>query len=71
MKRLAITAGIALLTEIATSWWTWVRAPTDTLRVRYDSFYAYEGERIVFWLIVISVLYALWLLSRKIRFFEK
>ena len=65
-----MTAGIALLTEVATSWWTWVRAPTDTLRVRYDSFYAYEGERLVFWLIVISTLCALLLLSRKIRFSE-
>jgi hypothetical protein len=68
MKKFAIAAGIALLTELATSWWTWVRAPTDTLRVWYDSFYAYEGERIVTWLIVISALYAFWLLSRKIRF---
>lgn len=65
-----MTAGIALLTEVATSWWTWVRAPSDTLRVRYDSFYAYEGERLFFWLIVISALGALWLLSRKIRFSE-
>ena len=70
MKRFGITAGIALVAELATSWWTWVRAPTDSLRVEYDSFYAYEGQRLVFWLVVISVLCALWLLSRKIRFSE-
>lgn len=70
MKRFGTAAGIALVTKLATSWWTWVRAPTDSLRVEYDSFYAYEAERLVFWLIAISALGALWLLCRKIRFSE-
>jgi hypothetical protein len=67
MKISVIGMGIALAAELISSWWTWVRAPTDTLRVRYDSFFAYEGERFLSWLVVVVFLNALWLLSRRAR----
>lgn len=65
MKKIATIAGVTLLTELATSLWTWVRAPTDTLRVEYDSFFAYERQRLIVWLIVMAVITVMWLVSRK------
>jgi len=47
---------IALLSEITSSGWTWIRAPSDTLRVGYEgSFVAYETERLIPWLITLGV----------------
>jgi len=65
MTKIATIAGVTLLTELATSWWMWVRAPTDTLRVQYDSFFAYERQRLLVWLIVMIVITLIWLVSRK------
>ena len=57
MKRgLAALFVVALIAEISTSWWIWVRAPTDTLRAWYEgSFISYELERLVPWLIIFIV----------------
>jgi hypothetical protein len=65
MKKLVIGAAIAFGAEVLTSWWRWVRAPTDTLRVQYESFFAYEAERLVPWMIMVVVLNVSWLLVIK------
>jgi|GEM_PF-4011284 len=47
---LILCAGFA--GEIATSWWQFMRAPTDGLRPLFDmSFISYEADRIAAWLI--------------------
>ena len=47
---LILVAGFA--GEIATSWWQFMRAPTDGLRPLFDmSFVSYEADRIAAWLI--------------------
>ena len=66
MKKIVTIAGVTLLTELATSWWTWVRAPTDSLRVVYDeSFLMYERPRLLIWLIIMIVITLIWLVARK------
>ena len=66
MKKIVTIAAVTLLTELATSWWTWIRAPTDSLRVVYDeSFFLYERQRLLVWLIVMIVITLIWLVSRK------
>jgi len=41
---------VALVSELVSSVWTWIRAPSDTLHVGYDgSFLAYEIERLIPW----------------------
>ena len=65
MKNLVIGAAIAFGAEVLTSWWTWVRAPTDTLRVQYESFFAYEAERLLPWVIMALVLNGSWFLVRR------
>jgi hypothetical protein len=43
---------VALVSEVASSIWTWIRAPSDTLQVGYEgSFLAYEFERLIPWAI--------------------
>lgn len=66
MKKIVTIAAVTLLTELAASWWMWMRAPTDTLRVRYDeSFFLYERPRLLVWLIIMIVITLIWLVSRK------
>jgi hypothetical protein len=66
MKRYFAVLAIALVAEIGTSWWRWVRAPTDTLRAWYGgSFLAYEMERLIPWLVMVAMLLILWLLIEK------
>ena len=48
---------VALLSEVTSSGWTWIRAPSDTLHVGYEgSFVAYEIERLVPWSIAFIAL---------------
>jgi hypothetical protein len=48
---------IALVAEVAASWWTWERAPSDSLRTLYQgSFGAYEAERLIPWLVGFTLL---------------
>jgi hypothetical protein len=43
---------VALVSEVASSIWTWIRAPSDTFQVGYEgSFLAYEFERLIPWAI--------------------
>jgi hypothetical protein len=67
MKRKVIAAFlIALVAEVAASWWMWLGAPTDGLRPLYEmSFLKFEAERIFTWSIVFGVLGLAWLLVEK------
>jgi hypothetical protein len=57
LKTLGCYFLIALVAEFAASWWTWLGAPTDSLRALYeDSFAAYESERIIPWLVGFTLL---------------
>jgi len=48
---------IALVAEVISFRWTWESAPTDSLRVIYEgSFWAYEAEGIIPWLICFTLL---------------
>jgi ABC-type branched-subunit amino acid transport system permease subunit len=67
MTKIATIAAVTLLTELAASWWMWVRAPTDTQRVEYDTFFAYERPRLLVWLIIMVVVTLVWLLFRKMN----
>ena len=59
---------IALTAELGTSWWRWVRAPTDGLRVAYGGvFWSYESHRFGAWLVIVLILYVTWLLLQKRR----
>jgi hypothetical protein len=45
----------ALLAEVITSWWVWTSWPFDTLDLLYrGSFWVYEAERLVPWLISVG-----------------
>jgi len=57
---------IALIADIGTSWWRWVRAPTDSLRVWYEgSFWAYQSERLIPWAIILAMSMIVWFLIEK------
>ena len=59
---------ISLLAGIATSWWNWVRAPTDNLQVYYrGNFAAYAVERLIPWLIIFATLWAIFLMFDRAR----
>jgi hypothetical protein len=59
---------ISLIAEVATSWWKWVRAPTDGLRVAYaGNFMAYASERLGPWLVIFIALWAAFLLLDRVR----
>ncbi len=50
LKTWAMLLVAALAVEIATSWWTFMRASTDGLRPLYGmSFLSYEVDRIAAW----------------------
>lgn len=67
MKRIILFPVIALLTELATSWWKWIRAPTDTLRTYYrGNFWAYAVERLPAWIIIFVLLYVTLLVAERI-----
>jgi hypothetical protein len=55
--------------EITTSWWQFMRAPTDGLRPLFEmSFVSYEADRIAAWLIFFpaATLLALLISSKRI-----
>jgi hypothetical protein len=45
--------------ELAASWWIWGRAPTDSLRVWYSSFWTFEAGRLHYWIPVFTSFLAL------------
>ena len=66
MKSLLPAFVISFAAEIATLYWTWVSAPTDGLRVRYQmNFVRYASERMLPWLIVFAFLWVVFLLFRR------
>jgi hypothetical protein len=49
--------------ELVASWWIWGRAPTDSIRVWYSGFWAFEAGRLYCWIIVFAALLVIWLLG--------
>lgn len=47
--------------EVAASWWVWGRAPTDSIRVWYSSFWVFEAGRMHSWVPLFASLVALWI----------
>jgi hypothetical protein len=47
--------------EVAASWWVWGRAPTDTVRVWYSGYWAFEVGRLHYWLPVFASVLTLWI----------
>ena len=67
-RRILTVFVIALVAEVGTSLGSWVRAPTDTLRVWYGlSFVSYEMERLIPWTIIVLILLGIWLLISRSR----
>jgi len=67
MRRNILFPVIALLAELATSWWKWVRAPTDTLRTYYKgNFWAYAAERLPAWIVIFVLLYGALIVAERI-----
>ncbi|HEV7747806.1 MAG TPA: hypothetical protein VGO56_22590 [Pyrinomonadaceae bacterium] len=67
MRRYVFPALIALLAELTTSWWRWVRAPTDGLRVYYrGNFWAYAAEQLAAWIVIFVILYGIFILADRI-----
>src|SRR3989442_7491564 len=49
--------------EVAASRWVWARAPTDSIRVWYSGFWAFEAGRLHYWVPVFASLLALWIVG--------
>ena len=49
--------------EVAASWWVWGRAPTDSIRVWYSGFWAFEAGRLHYWVPVFASLLVLWIVG--------
>jgi hypothetical protein len=59
---------ISFVAEIAASYWTWGRAPTDGLRVVYEmNFTKYASERLLPWFVIFVVLWAVFLWIARTR----
>lgn len=43
---------LCLLAEVLASLWIWSRAPTDSIRVFYGSYWAFEVGRLYYWIVV-------------------
>ena len=62
--RLIAFASLLFVAEVAASWWVWGRAPTDSLRVWYPGFWAFEAGRLHYWIPVFGSLLALCIVAR-------
>lgn len=58
--RFVAFASFLCAAEVVASWWIWGRTPTDTIRVWYSGFWAFEAGRLHYWLPVFASLLALW-----------
>jgi hypothetical protein len=47
--------------EVAASWWVWGRAPTDSIRVWYPGFWAFEAGRLLYWVPIFASFLTLWI----------
>lgn len=63
--RCTIFVLLALLAELAASWWLWSRSPTDALRVVYSGFWSYEVGRLFCWIVLLPLCLAAWLAVRR------
>lgn len=54
-------ASVVFGAEVTASWWVWREAPTDSIRVWYPSFCAFEAGRLHYWLPVFVFLLTLWI----------
>jgi hypothetical protein len=56
-SRIPLPAGwlLVLVAELAASWCLWTRFPTDSIRVWYPSFWAYEAGRFSGWTIIFVI----------------
>jgi hypothetical protein len=43
------------------SWWIWVRAPTDSIRIRYAGFWDFEFSRLHYSLPILVSVVAVWI----------
>jgi hypothetical protein len=58
--RLAAFVSFLFIAEVVASWWVWGGAPTDTIRVRYSDYWAFEAGRLRYWIpIVLTALVVL------------
>jgi len=58
--RLITFASLLFGAEVAASWWVWGRTPTDTIRVWYSGYWAFEVGRMHYWVPVFASVLALW-----------
>jgi len=42
------------LAEATGSWWIWARSPSDSVRVWYSDFWAFEASRLHFWVLAFA-----------------
>jgi len=61
--RFVALASLFLTAEVAATFWLWGRAPTDTLRDWHPSFWAFELDRLRYWLPVSAALLGSWFLA--------
>ena len=59
---------LAFAADVLGSWHVWRSAPTDTLRVMYESFWDFESGRVGVWAVCFTLFVGLWLLAT--RFFK-
>ena len=60
-RRLIAIALLLFGAEVAASWWVWDRTPTDTVRVWYPGFWAFETGRLRCWVTVLALVLTLWI----------
>jgi hypothetical protein len=54
--------------EIGGSWWIWGRAPSDSIRVWYPSFWAFEAGRLSVWVPLLACAFmVVWIVTRSLR----
>jgi hypothetical protein len=58
--KLIVLGSLLCSAEIAGSWWVWGSAPTDSIRVWYADFWAFEAGRLHYWLPVFAAVLAIW-----------
>src|SRR5262249_46820151 len=66
IARFILFASLLLGAEVASSLLLWVRAPTDSIRVKYGGFWNFELGRLYFWVLVFGSLTIVWLVARHL-----
>jgi hypothetical protein len=63
VKRLATLVSLLGLAEVTASWLIWARSPSDSLRVWYSGFWAFEVGRLRYWVPVFASVVTVWILA--------